>query len=433
MMPLTRGPFFACLLTAWASAAPAQEPLQLGTLYQQALDADPRARAFALQTAQTDLRVRNLEAERRPFLSALGSAQYQSDVPTAPFTLPGGQPVFSTPHDLYDASLRVDQRLVDPALALRIGLARAELAETQARLRATLFGLRQQVDEAFFTAALLQERAGALAAAIADLETRLRETEARVREGAALAGEAAAVEATLLERRQQHDELRSNRLAALARLSELTGRAIGEDAELAIPDLGAAVADARRSLDGLRARPEYEQFRRARDRVALQQDLAAAQERPQLSAFGRVGYGKPGLNFISDQWESYALGGLQLQWKAWTWGTAGRERAALALQRDIVAADEAAFAGGLRRIVQTDLATIDRLQTALAMDDRIVALREAVERGARARFQEGVVAASEFLDRTSERLGAAFARAGRRVELAQASARVLTTLGLEVR
>jgi hypothetical protein len=43
------------------------------------------------------------------------------------------------------------------------------------------------------------------------------------------------------------------------------------------------------------------------------------------------------------------------------------------------------------------------------------------------------VTASEFLDRSSELLQARFARATHQVELAQAGARLLTTLGLEVR
>ena len=83
--------------------------------------------------------------------------------------------------------------------------------------------------------------------------------------------------------------------------------------------------------------------------------------------------------------------------------------------------------------IESDLATIDRLREALALDDRIVMLREQVERSTQARFQEGVVTASEYLDRSTELLQARFARAGHQVELAQASARLLTTLGLEVR
>src|SRR3989449_1074035 len=354
-----RGSALACLIVFQASAVRAQEPLQLATLQREALDTDPRVREFALQTEQSGLRLRNIEVERRPALSALGQAQYQSDVPRPP-SLVGGQPLFSPPKDTYDVSVRVDQRIFDPALQPRLALARADLAESQARLRVALFGLRDEVNDAFFTSALLQEQIGALAATLVDLDTRLRETTVRVREGAALAGEAAAIEATLLQQRQQDEELRANRGAALARLARLTGRTIGADAVLALPALDEAVAQARRELDGLRARPEYEQFARARDKAARQQDLSAAAERPQLSAFGRAGVGKPGLNFISDHVESYALAGVQLQWKAWTWGTAGRERDALKLQQEVVSAEEAAVTQPPRPVVQADLAPIGR-------------------------------------------------------------------------
>jgi len=424
----------AALLVAVPSLVTAQggEGLRLGVLQHEARDADARTRELELLASQTDLRLHNLDAERLPSLTALGQTQYQSDVPSLPLILPGGQPPFAPPKFTYDASLRADERLYDPSLAARRDLARADLAESQARVRSSLFALRQEVNDAFFSAAILQEQIGALNASIDDLDARLRETTARVREGAALAGEAAAVEATLWRQRQQADELAATRRAALARLATLVGHPIANDAAAALPDLNAAVAEARRALDSLRARPEYEQFDRTRDRVTRQQELAEAGDRPQVSAFGRAGYGRPGLNFISDQSEVYALGGLQLQWKAWTWGTSGRERAALALQRDIVAAEERAFTSGIRRAIELDLATIDRLQNAVVADDRIVSLRDAIDQAARLRLQEGVTTAADYLDRRTELLTAQFDRARHRVELAHAQARVLTTLGLEV-
>ena len=423
----------AASLRAQAQPPGVRPPLQLDVLQQQALDADPRIRQLQLQESQTALRRRAIEAERLPSLTVLGQAQYQSDVPTAPFTLPSGQPLFSPPKDTYDASFRVDQRLFDATLHPRLEVEQAQLAESQARLRATLYSVRQQVSDLFFAAALLEEQQGALGATIADLEMRLRETTARVREGAALAGDAAAVEATLLQRRQDEALLRANRRASLARLASLTGRDISEDDELALPRLEGAVAAARRSLDSLRARPEYEQFVRTHDRLARQQRVASATERPLVGAFARVGYGKPGLNFISDQFESYGLAGIQVQWKAWTWGAANREREVLALQQQIVDADQAAFTKSIREGILNDLATIDRLQDSLRIDERIIGLREAVDRSTKVRLDERVVTASEYIDRNAELLQARYARAGHQAELAQASARFLTTLGLEVK
>jgi outer membrane protein TolC len=402
-------------------------------LQQQALDTDPRTRELQLQESQTALRLRSLDAERLPSVTVLGQAQYQSDVPTAPFTLPDGRPLFAATKDTYDTSFRVDQRLFDPTHDPRLGVERAQLAESQARVRVTLFGVRQQVNDAFFAAAVLQAQLRELGATLGDLETRLQETTARVREGAALPSDAATVEATLLQRRQDEALLRANRRAALAKLGSLTGRDISEGDELALPKLDAAVTEARRSLDSLRARPEYEQFQRTRDRLARQQQTAGAMERPQVGAFARAGYGKPGLNFIADRFESYGLAGIQIQWKAWTWGGADRDREVLAIQQQIVDADQAAFTKSVREAILTDLATIDRLQETLALDDRIIGLREQVDRSTKARFDERVVTASEYLDRNTELLQARYARTGHEVELAQASARLLTTLGLEVK
>src|SRR5581483_10748492 len=323
--------------------ARAQAPLQLGSLQRAALASDARSREIEQLQRQSALRLKNLDVEQLPSVSVLGQTQYQSDVPTAPFSLPNGEPAFAPPKFTYDASLRVDQRLYDPSLEPRRALERAGLAESQARVRTSLYALRQEVNEAFFTAKLLEEQLGSLETSIADLEARLRETTARVREGAALAGDAAAVEATLLRQRQQADEIRASRRAAMARLARLAGEPIDADAPLALPDLAATASQARRDLDALRARPEYDQFARTRDRAARQEDVAAAAERPQVSAFGRVGYGRPGLNFINDGSESYAIAGLQLNWKAWNWGAAARERDALAIQQEIVSAEEASF------------------------------------------------------------------------------------------
>jgi len=430
---------FLIVLAALPAAAPAfaqgaaAGTLSLAALQRDAVDRDPRTRELALQQQQSDLRQRNISAQRLPAVAVEGFAQYQSDVPTAPFTLPNGQPLFSPPKTTFDGHVRVDQRLFDPTVTAQSALERAQLDENQARVRTALYARRQQVNDAFFAAALLQQRAAALDSAIADLEARLRETDARAREGAALPSDAESVEAMLLQRRQDASSVRADRRAALARLSRITGRTIGEANVLVLPETAAAVADARRAPDDLRARPEYAQFSRSRERIAQQQTAETAQELPRLSAFARVGYGRPGLNFISDQFETYSIGGIQLQWSAWTWGAPAREREALVLQQQIVDADQAAFARSLGEAVEGDLADIDQLRDALAADDRIVALRESIDRTTKARLDEGVVTAADYLDRNAELLQARINRAGHEVELAQASARFLTTLGIEVK
>ena len=74
--------FLGCLAAAAMTAASpvlaqtrasaAGEPLELGALQRAALAADARGREVDLLSQQADLRLRNLDVERRPSVSVLG-------------------------------------------------------------------------------------------------------------------------------------------------------------------------------------------------------------------------------------------------------------------------------------------------------------------------------------------------------------------------
>lgn len=423
-------------LFAAASPAVAQQPtrerdtLRLPELQAAARQNDPRQRQSALYRAITERRLRNIGAERFPSLSTEGMGQYQSIVTQIPTAVPGAIPP-QLPHDTYDARLVAQQRLYDPTLGARREVERAQLAESEARVEVSTYAIRGEVDDAFFTAELMQARSGELGAVIADLEAQLRVAQSRVREGSALPSEAALLEAELLRRRQDQQELAVQRGAALAVLSTLTGRSIRLDDTLALPDLASVVAGARGADE--RTRPEYEQFARMRERLAAQSMVLDAQTKPRVVAYGRSGIGKPGLNVLNTGFQGYWLAGVQVQWAPWTWGVTDRDREALAIQQDIVAADEAAFAAANRRAVERQLADVARLESALRTDAEIIVLRERIERETRRRFQEAVVTAAEYVDRRNDVLAARMARATHEVELAQARARYLTTIGVGLR
>ena len=436
-----RSPFAVAVVLA-AVPAFAQDPAQvrlppdttihLGELHRAAEASDPRARELKLLQQQGALRDRNIAVQRLPTLGLESQAQYQSDAPSSPVTNAAGNPLFQAPKATTDAFLRVEQRLFDPTVSRQAAVQRAQLAEDQSRVRTALYVLRQQVSDAFFAAALLDQRAGALTAAIADLTARATEMNARVKEGTAVFADFAVIEASRIQRLQEEDELRTNRRAALERLATIVGRPIAQTAVPALPDLAATVSQARAAGTPAKSRPEFAQFARTRERLQQQREAALVQTQPKVAAFGRVGYGRPGLDFIRDEFDTYGVGGIRLQWNAWSWGTPTRESEIARLQSDIVTAEEEAFARTLEQSTTTDVATIERLERTLASDSRIISLREAVEQAARARLQEGVLTAADYILRQSELLQARFARAAHEVELAQARARLLVTLGVEV-
>jgi outer membrane protein TolC len=417
---------------AMAQAAATADSLTLGALQAEALQRDPRGRQLELLGEQSALRLRSIAASRLPTLGASAQGQYQSEVVTIPFTLPGGIGVPVPPHTMYDAHLDAREALLDPTLAGRRGVERAQLAQSRAQLRSSLYALRQNVNDAYFTALQMQAQSAELETGVIDLQAQLGVVAARVRHGAALPGDSAILTAELLRRRQSLAELAANRDAAIEVLAELTGRTIGGAAALTVPDLGAEVARVRAASAPTRARPEFEQFARTRELLAEQRAAAGARDLPRVSAFGRAGYGRPGLNPLARDFGSYWLAGVLVEWTPWNWGTTTRDREVLALQQQVVASDEAAFDESIRRAVVHDLATIDRLEKALGEDETIIALREQVLHEAQLRFSEGVVTSAEYIDRQTDVLAARLARASHRVELAQARARYLTTVGAEV-
>lgn len=417
---------------ALAISANAQSRLDLKAAYDLAAAADPRVAQLALEAQQTELRIRTIELERtRPSLTVEGQAQYQSQVVEIPFRAPGQTPP-QAPHDTLDGYVRFEQPLLDPTRDARIKAERARLAEAEARIRTAMYGLRQDVNEAFFTALSLQEREAQLGTAITDLEARLKETRIRVDERTALPGDAASIEATLLQRTEERAELRANRKAALLRLYELTGQQYNIDDTLVLPRLDDAFAQATRDASTLRMRPEFAQFERGRARLEAQKALVASNEKPFVSAYGRAGVGKPGYNFLDNELNPYFIAGVRVQWKPWDWGARDRDKRAIELQQDSLDADEATLARSFERAIQSDVAMAAHLNAIRDDDDRIVALRELIQHETRVRFDEHVVTAAEYVDKQTDVLEAQLLRATHRVALAQSQARVLTILGVEI-
>jgi len=431
-----RSAALAATLALAASRSQAQtaprDSLRLTTLQHAAVARDPRNQEVQLLAQQSSLRLANLRAEQRlPSLRVDGYAQYQSDVPHTPVTVPG-LVIPIVPKDWYDAHLSAQQSLYDATLGARRAVETAQLAESQARVRTTLYALRQNMNDAYFAALQAEAQIGEVQASVNDLEAQLLVARARVSEGSALPSEQNTIDAELLRRRQAIAELRAAKRAALAIVGDLAGETIDTAIALALPDPASEAASARAAIDQLRARPEYEQYARSRDVIQREEDARSAQDKPHVLAFARGGIGRPGLNLLNPNFAAYWLAGVQVQWSPWNWGATKRDREALTLQRQILDADEQAFRDMLRRSVEQDIATIDRIAAALVDDDRIIALRERIAAESRARFGENVVTSAEYIDRQTDVLSARTARAVHRVELAQARVHFLTTLGLEV-
>ncbi|GAB5537670.1 MAG: hypothetical protein Rubg2KO_39190 [Rubricoccaceae bacterium] len=432
------------LLASPVLAQPGAPPdtFELATLREASSTQDPRALQPELYARATALRLENLRARRLPQLALTGQATLQSNVPSIPIVAPDGTSP-APPHEQARAQIEADWALFDGGrLSRQADVERARLAEQTAGVAVSLYSLREATTEAFFGALWMQSQAQTLELAVQDLEARLDLVRTQAREGAALASDAAAIEAEVIRVRQRVAEANAQRIASLAVLRDLTGLAISPEDALVLPALDdeidlnrqrGAVLDTDELTDALQGtvRPEFARFSRMQDRAHAEARMARAATQPSVSLFGQAGVGRPSpFDFLSDDVSEYALVGVRVRWSPFDWGQSRRNAEAARVQADIARTEADAFAQGLRRQLETNLADLDRLDATHEQDARVTALREEILRVTTRQLDEGVTLAPAYVDVLTDVTEARLTAARHQIERVRAQTRLLSTLGL---
>lgn len=413
------------LLVALLFFQPAPDTLTLGEAYRQAEAHHPLRAQVGLREEIADQRLHNLQTRYYPSVTLGGQATYYSDVPEIPLAAPGAA-FPELEKDQYKLALTINQVVYDGGMvAAQQALERARSDLDQQQVDVETYSVRAQVGDAFLRVLLLDAQLESLATLHEDIAAKRAQAQALVNRGVALPGNVDVLTAERLKVEQQMAEAAAYRRAARNVLAELLGRPLADDDVLALPDFDFPEA----RIDASQ-RPEFRAFALQRTLLDVQQTLAARQNRPTVAAFAETAYGRPAaLNFFETDFKPFYTLGLRMNWKAWDWRASRREREVLALQQEMVDAQEAAFARGLRIAAEQHRADIERLRAVLETDAEIIALRQRVEAQAASRFANGVITATDYLAERNAVHQAELARLLHRIQLAQAQVRYLNILG----
>ncbi|RMH53953.1 MAG: TolC family protein [Bacteroidetes bacterium] len=401
------------------------DTLTLAACYRLAEAAHPLQATAALHEAISAREQALLGLRFRPDLALNGLASYQSDVPGLDLALPGATPP-RVPHDQYKVALSVDQLLYDGGSTRRqqaLHALQGDLARQQVAV--AVYQIREQVHAAFFGVLLHQARLASLRTLAGDLQAQLDLARARIREGTATPGTADVLEVERLKVEQQILEVDAERRAALAVLGILTGTALPEETVLALPPARPLPDEA--TAEG---RPELAEFALRRAVLAGQAALTQHRRRPQVSSFAEAAYGRPpGQDFFEDTFQPFYSAGLRMRWRFWDWHQSRREREILDAQAAIIEAQEAAFRRQVRAALVQQREAIARLEAVLERDAAIIALRQRISDEAASRLQNGVITATQYVLERNALQQARQTADLHRIQLAQARALYLTTLG----
>lgn len=387
--------------------ARAQDSVTLGFCYQQLQKTYPLAKQADLLDKSSDLKTKNLNKNYLPQFNVNGSASWQNEVTEVVIQLPANLPQLNgpvIPKDQYKLTLDVTKSIYDGNItSYQKRLEKFNLSVDKKSIDASLYLLKDQVNQYFFSILLTQQNIKLLEESKKQLEAKLSEVESAVRNGATLKMNADLIRAEIIKLEQNIYELSMDRLAGIRMLSELTSFSLDENSKFKTPEITLP------ALNYENKRIEFELYGIQRDRVILMKNMVTTKWNPKFWAFGQFGLGRPGYNFLSTDVAPMAMVGARLTWNPWNWNGNKNEKKIFDIQGDILKNQQETFDKNLRITSQKNITDVAKLSDLLARDQELVDLRAGITRTASSQMSNGVITSSDYIlrvnDETQARMG----------------------------
>jgi len=325
-----------------------------------------------------------------PGINLQGRGSYQSAVFKLPFSVPGAD-VPQIPKNQYQFTVNLNQNIYDGGASRASSFVENAKTEVQAaQLKASLYQIREVINELYFGILTLERSEEINGAVIAELDNQLHRAKSAVKNGVLLTSELKSLQKQKLSTEQQQNELRMRRTALVLVLSDWIGEPITSETELVIPENNS-------NLETIN-RPELLIFSKKMEQLQAQQSLIQTKTRPKLAAFGTYGVGQPNpYNFFQTTWHQYYIVGAQLKWTPWDWNSSKKQREILAINEEIVLSEKENFEKNVRNQLIKQQSEIELLASSLTTDKELLDLQRDITETAASQFERGVITATDYL------------------------------------
>lgn len=381
---------FILLLLLQVITGYSQEPLRLQKAYELARQNYPLLKQRELIKQTREFTVDNLSKGFLPQFSLNGQATYQSEVTQIKIPLPGVT-VDPLNKDQYKMLADISQLIYDGGL-IKQQKAIQEYNESteQQKLEVELYKLNDRINQLFLGVLFLDEQLKQVELVKSDLRNGIKKVEAQVNNGVAFRSNLNLLNAELLKADQRVIELQSSRKGLLDVLSLFINQPLAENTVLEKPMTSPAL------VSGI-SRPELDLFSSQQKLLGSQATLIDARNKPRASFFWQGGYGRPGLNFLKNDFAFFYTTGLRLSWSFGGFYTRKNEKKMLELNRKTIDIQKEVFLLNTSTQLKQQQSEIDKLQKLVNTDHAIIDLRIKVKDAAKAQLENGVITANDYL------------------------------------
>ncbi|HEX9975325.1 MAG TPA: TolC family protein, partial [bacterium] len=338
--------------------------------------------------------------------------------------------------DNYDVKLTLSQPIFTGfRLSNRWKVSKAVAATKTEELMKNRSDLIYKVETAYTNVLKAQKFLQIAQSAKQQVQAHLKDVENFVTQGMAKKDERLKVQVKLSESEltviQAENAIKMTKVA----LENLIGQKLPSDATLApmevndvlSPEISSSIQMA------FSDRAELRSLNYAKEAGRVSIKIAEGGMYPSLAAFGTLGYGKPGLDFIKREWMDYWLVGIGAEWNLWSWGKTKSQVQQAKLKVNAITETERQ----VRNAIELDVTqacllleeTNKRLQLTSVMEDQALESYRVTENS----YKQGLATHTEFFDAQSELTRAQLQKVQAEIDAALAKANWLRSVGANLK
>jgi len=342
------------------------------------------------QTAQYNISNANKGYLPQVTLSAKGT--YQSQVTKLPITIPNVT-IPGLSKDQYQAVVEANQVIWDGgAISAQKKITNANTEVEKQKLEVDLYTLNERVNQLYFGILLLKEQLRQNDILQNELQTNYNRVASYKQNGVANQSDLDALKVEQINAQQRGTELHSTQKSYFIMLSALTGLTIDTKTELIKPEINLASLNTT-----VNHRPEIGLFDAQNKLFESQKELLNAGNRPKIGAFVQGGYGKPGLNMLTNAFSDFYIGGIRLSWNLSGFYTQKNNLNKIEVSKKAMDVQKETFLFNSDLKTKQQQTEIEKLQSTLANDDEIIRLRGNIKKSATTKVDNGTLTITDLI------------------------------------
>jgi len=366
------------------------QSISLAQCYQLAEQHYPLAKQKDLISQTKAYSIENAQKGYLPQLNILGQATYQSDVTGIPISFPGID-IPKLSKDQYKIYGEINQTLYDGGMIRnQKQLYEANSALEEQNVAVELYKLRERINQLYFGILLINKQLQLIEFRKSDIQSGLDRTNGAIANGIAFKTNADVLKAELLLADQMTIEQKALQKGYLNMLGLFIGQVINEDTVLEEPPV-------LNQTETAVTRPEIAGFDYRKRILDINEQMLMARNQPKISLFVQGGYGKPGLNFLKNEFVLYGIGGVRFSWFLTGFYTNKTDKLIIENNRRSVEIQKESFLFNTHISNTQEQSEIGKLRELIGTDDAIIALRTNIKNTSNAQLENGVKMPADYV------------------------------------